>query len=815
MPARQAVRRAGAFAITLVLAAGLAVPARATGGYVITQREGKSVSRLTLAPAGLRFDSFSAARKGAAAKLDVSLLIRYRDRHVFLLDPGRRVYDSVSLAATLSTYAAELKASANGQPSERLPVKPGTKRRTGQAPLKLPAATLRRLKLTATIHGVRVRAYLLQSGALRQRLWYSATLPRPPADVRALLAKSGTSSGSASIHRVTSSQNGRIPLRIDEPRGKRWRTVLRTTSIKRRAIAASSLQPPRSYKERALLDTTPAKKRAKGATVPADPIRCGIIVACGPISSHPDLWAFYWGTKFKGRTDVVSSINHALENFVGDEFADPFSKNFWGPLDQYGVGRGRFLGYDIVNENPDDSVGSWNFFDIDAFIITHRFGSDAPNYWWRWSDHDPIMAIFVDSAQVDSGGWGGYHFFTPTEGLLLAAAAHVNMPWFIVKVPSVASIPLDRGSAGYRNALDTTTERASHEFVEAATDPYPFTSWADPLKEPIWEKGEIGDICEASVGSVAPFATNTRVLKNSTAFSTFWSNDDNACMPESRPALTLDSPASGSSFSWGGQVTLIATADDLFDGKVDDTQYRWTSDRDGALGIGRILNKTTLSPGTHRISVQVTNSQGGTRTAGPITISVVVQPPTVRLDGPSDGSSFAADQKINLRGSAFDGKDGDIGPSATWSVDGTAVGTGASLLQHQISVQGAHTITLSATNSGGITRTAQTHVTIGPPTGKPNVLITSPPLAPDATDRYFGPGEVLTFSATADAQGVATIADSGYVWTDSVDGFLGTGPTIQHTLTSAATIHDITVTVTDSLGRTGTDKIRETFFFVP
>ena len=208
--------------------------------------------------------------------------------------------------------------------------------------------------------------------------------------------------------------------------------------------------PTSRDKERALLDTTQTKKQATSSTVPAFAIRCGIVVACGPISSHPDLWAFYWGTKFKGRTDVVSSINHAMQNFVGDQFADPFSQNFWGPLAQYGVGRGRFLGYDIVSENPDDSVGSWNFFDIDAFIITHRFGSDAPNYWWRWSDHDPIMAIFVDSSEVDSGGWGGYHFFTPTEGLLLAAAAHVNMPWFIVKVPSLASIPLDREAPATR-----------------------------------------------------------------------------------------------------------------------------------------------------------------------------------------------------------------------------------------------------------------------------------------------------------------------------------------------------------------------------
>ncbi len=263
-------------------------------------------------------------------------------------------------------------------------------------------------------------------------------------------------------------------------------------------------------------------------------------------------------------------------------------------------------------------------------------------------------------------------------------------------------------------------------------------------------------------------------------------------------------------------MTLIATADDLFDGKVNDAQYLWSSDRDGALGTGRILNTSTLTPGTHQISVKVTNSQGGTRTAGPITITVVVQPPTVRIDGPAAGSSFAADQKINFRGSAFDGKDGRHRRL------GDVVGRRDNRRHRRDAVHRTRSRPRARTRSrcrrrtpAGITRSASVNVTIGPPTGKPSVLITSPPLAPMATDRYFGPGEVLTFSASADAQGVATIADSGYVWTDNVDGFLGTGPTIQHTLTSATVIHDITVTVTDSLGRVGTDTIRENFFFVP
>ena len=741
------------------------------------------------------------------------MLIRYRDLHLFLLDPQRRLYDSLSLASATSSYAAELKAARKGQPSERLPGRPGSKRTRGQAKLTRPRARLRPLRLTMRIGPVRARAYLLQAGTVRERLWYASTIPRPPASVRALLRKGTGESAAGSFNRALSGQSGRIPLRIDQPKGRRWRTVLRTTSITRRAVGAGALEPPPGYKRRHASARTSGGASARAASVPADPVRCGILVfapiSCrvgdGPVSAHPDLWAFYWGTHFNDRTDFVSSINHALQNFVGGEFADPNSKDFWGPLAQYGVGRGRFLGYNIVDDNPDDSVGSWNFFDVEAFVLTHRFGSDAPNYWWRYSDHDPILAIFVDQAEVDASGWGGYHAFTPTEGLLFAFLAHPNMPWFIVKVPSVAALPPGRGSDDYRAAVDQTTERASHEFVEAATDPYPFISWADPLKQPIWEEGEIGDIC--AQGTISPWVKNTRVLELGTAFSTYWSNDDNACMPASRPTVSLAYPGGGGTYTWHAQVTFIAHADDLYDGSVTDANLRWVSDRDGPLGTGYIFTTSKLSPGTHHITVVATNSQGATRTAGPITVKIEVHPPTVRIDAPAGNTTVGADQKVNYRGLAFDDQDGDLNASATWSVDGTPVGTGALLFSHQIPIQGAHTVTLSATNSGGLTSSASIKVNVGPPTGKPNVLITAPVPPPGFTDLYFHPGEPITFTATADAQGVATISNAGYRWTDDHEGALGTGQTITHALSDSPQVHHVTVTVTDSLNRTATDTI--------
>jgi len=793
----------GAVVAAALVLALWALPARAATGWRITQREGTNRSQLVLAASGLRFDALAPAKAKGKPKPQVGVIVRYRDRRLFLLDPANRRYDALSLAGAVASYAAELKLANKGQPSERLPGRPGAKRRKGQASLKRPAARLRALGLTTRIGPLLARAYLLTAGKARQRIWYADALPVPPSAVRALFAKGS----GGQLNAALSGRAGRVPLRIDEPHGRRWSTVLRTTSIRRGAVAARLLRPPAGYTERNLLASA-ASPPARSADVPADALRCAFVINClgvlrGPVSEHPDIYAFYWGSHYHDRLDFVSAVNRGLHNFVGDEFADPNSQAFWGPLAQYGVHQGRLLGYQVDNDNPDDSVGSWNFFDIDWFVTTHRFG-DAPTYWWRWSDHDPIFAIFVDQSEVDSSGWAGYHFYTPTEGLLFAFLAHPSMPWFIVKTPAMTSLPADRNDPNFKKAVDQTTERASHEFVEAATDPYPFQSWGDPAKEPIWEKGELADIC--SEGNTAPWVEHARVLKGSTAFSTYWSNDDDACVPESRPSVTIASPADGTTYTWGAQVTFLASGDDLFDGGLDPTHnYLWTDDRDGQIGVGKILNTTALSPGTHHVTVTVRNSEGAARTAGPVTVTMEVKPPAVRIDEPADGSTFGTDQKVNLRGSVFDPKDGDASDQGVWSVDGTPIGTGAKLLTTQITQQGAHIVTLSYTNSAGLKGTDGIKINIGPPSGNPSVTITDPPLPDGYVDRYVTPGVPFKLAATATPQGAATIPDSGYAWTSDIDGPLGTGQSITATL-SAGT-HIVTVTVTDSLGHVGTDKV--------
>jgi Bacterial Ig domain len=275
-------------------------------------------------------------------------------------------------------------------------------------------------------------------------------------------------------------------------------------------------------------------------------------------------------------------------------------------------------------------------------------------------------------------------------------------------------------------------------------------------------------------------------------------------VPTARPSVQLLLPNDGDTTSWGAAVTMIArTTDPYENGPVADPEIQWRSDGVPIPGgSGHIFTTSALTPGTHRITVDVSDSKGGFTEAGPVTLHIVTQPPTVRIDSPSTGSAFSQGQMISFRGEAFDPHDGDVATTATWSADGTLVGHGATLFRYAFSTQGPHTMTLSYTNQGGLTASASVMINVGPP-GQPSVTITQP-----ANNSNFGFDEQITLHADAQPPTGTTI--TSYTWNDDRDGPLGSGQTITKTLsgsTCAIFTHDVTVTAHDSNGRSATDTI--------
>jgi hypothetical protein len=364
--------------------------------------------------------------------------------------------------------------------------------------------------------------------------------------------------------------------------------------------------------------------------------------------------------------------------------------------------------------------------------------------------------------------------------------------------------------------VDGATELASHEYVEAATDPYPFTAWADPLKEPVWEDGELADICD--VGTTYPWGKKTRITElgvaGGVAVFPFWSNEAQACVPEPRPQVRITAPAANSSVFWRSPETFVAEAKDLWEGSpVPESSIRWVDEGHGLIGTGAVLSTTGLSPGVHHIFVEEEDVTGGFTKTAPVTVTVIARPPSVHIEQPESGSTFPENHLIAFRGSAIDPAQGNIGATATWSLDGVKVGTGASLLLYRIGKEGEHEVTLTATNEAGLSASASIRLKLGPPVDEATVHITSPP----AGSYYINPEEQIQFTAQGEGYGGEQLSASAYRWTDVPEGspehFLGEGSSITTALGGPGceiVHHHVTVTVKDGTGHEAHETIEVT-----
>lgn len=86
------------------------------------------------------------------------------------------------------------------------------------------------------------------------------------------------------------------------------------------------------------------------------------------------------------------------------------------------------------------------------------------------------------------------------------------------------------------------------------------------------------------------------------------------------PQITSLSPISGTTYVAGQTIALEATTFDPEDGALPDDHLQWSSNIDGALGTGGLLQLGTLSEGAHTITVTATDSNGAQSTANLIVV---------------------------------------------------------------------------------------------------------------------------------------------------------------------------------------------------
>jgi hypothetical protein len=194
------------------------------------------------------------------------------------------------------------------------------------------------------------------------------------------------------------------------------------------------------------------------------------------------------------------------------------------------------------------------------------------------------------------------------------------------------------------------------------------------------------------------------------------------------PQMTILSPASSETFLAGQQIQLLAQSRDFNEvvWTLPEDMVQWSSDLDGPLGTGHSFLTTSLSVGTHEITVRGRDPLG---LIGRDTIRIVVEPaisgiPTVSILQPFVISGFEVLIEIQgfdttvgryyadvrFVGQANDPEDGSLtGASLTWTTNRGdlqpyLLDTGESITVRLYASEtsgGTHLITLTAEDSDG------------------------------------------------------------------------------------------------------------------
>ena len=117
------------------------------------------------------------------------------------------------------------------------------------------------------------------------------------------------------------------------------------------------------------------------------------------------------------------------------------------------------------------------------------------------------------------------------------------------------------------------------------------------------------------------------------------------------PVIDIIGPPSGSNYNLGDAVTFMGWSWDIENGDLTDTMT-WTSDRDGALGVGGQISTSTLSAGMHTITASATDGAGATSTQ--LIVVNIVGPPVgpttveVRVANSTDDAEESATGVVSL-----------------------------------------------------------------------------------------------------------------------------------------------------------------------
>jgi PKD repeat protein len=295
-----------------------------------------------------------------------------------------------------------------------------------------------------------------------------------------------------------------------------------------------------------------------------------------------------------------------------------------------------------------------------------------------------------------------------------------------------------------------------------------------------------------SAYNVTLTVTNDRGL---TASTTQTVSVGSAALPT--PSFTVSPAAPGV----GEQVFFNASASQPGAGGAI-TSYRWTFG-DGGTGSGSTITHTYAAVGAYTVQLTVSDEAGLSATS-PGTVVTVAVPGSTPPTAPTARFTFspaapASGQSIFFNGSSSTAGTGHTLTSYSWAWgDGTAAGTGVAPT-HAYAANGSYTVTLTVTDEIGQVGITSAAVAVAASGGSGGT-------APTASFTFGPPnptvGELVTFNASTSTAGTGHSIVS-YLWTFGDGGPTGSGVSVTHAYTAAAT-YSVTVRVTDEIGQSTT-----------
>jgi hypothetical protein len=268
------------------------------------------------------------------------------------------------------------------------------------------------------------------------------------------------------------------------------------------------------------------------------------------------------------------------------------------------------------------------------------------------------------------------------------------------------------------------------------------------------------------------------------------------------PQITLDSPASGTTFTLPDVVELTATASD------DDSAISRVEFYAGATKIGQdsfppyALNWTPPAAGPHTLTAVAVDEHNAQGTSAPATITVVNPPPVIAIVDPEAGSTVNLPGPFTILAEASDA-DGTV-TKVEFFAGTSKLGevTAAPFTFGWRPISGTYSLTARAhDNLGAQTTSAPVAVTVANPNNT----------APSVALTYPSDGQQLPSNAPVTLTAAASDADGVVSKLEFYQGAtkLGEDLTAPYTLVwpgAAAGNYEFTVTATDNDGGTATSE---------